>query len=100
MFLSYEEAKDSSDPYEKDKMHEYEKRIKSIVGDIAFNSISMICNQSQYNEASLTITNNFGEKALTQAFFDYKEGELVKMEIEPFKAENIGEWMGQFGNYI
>ena len=29
-----------------------------------------------------------------------KDGQICKMEINPFKAENCGEWLGQFGMYI
>ncbi len=32
------------------------------------------------------IANNFGEKGLTQVYYDLKEDEKVQMEIEPFKA--------------
>lgn len=36
-----------------------------------------------------------------QLYYDYnKEGQVCKMEIYPFKAENCGEWLGQFGLYI
>ena len=38
------------------------------------------------NNESLDIVPNFGEKTLLQIFRDVKEGEIVNMEIEGFKA--------------
>ena len=80
LFLAYEEAKDSSDPYEKDKVGEYCDKIKKIIGDIAFDSIQSISSQP-VNESAVTIDNNFGEKSLIQLYNDYKDDEPIKMEV-------------------
>lgn len=79
--MFYEEAKDSSDPFEKEKIPQYVNRIKHVIGDIAFDSIESISKTGSFNESNIKIDNNFGEKTLTQLFYDIKEGSTIKMEI-------------------
>lgn len=68
-----------------------------MIGTLAFDSIKDISEQAQ----GATISNNFGEKSLSQIYSDVnKEGLEIKMEVLGFKAENVGEWLGQFGNYL
>ena len=55
LFLSFEEAKDSSDPFEKDKIPQYVKKIKNIIGDIAFDSIESISKTGSFNESNVKI---------------------------------------------
>lgn len=99
LYLSYEQSKDSTDPYEVQKGKQYASKIRSIVGSIGFDSIKNL-SSTQINKGVI-INNNFGEQSLYQLYYDWnKEGENVKMEIYPFKAENCGEWLGQFGLYL
>ena len=60
-----------------------------MIGEFCFKSITEAMKEER-KKGGITIANNFGEKGLTQVYWDIKEEEKVPMEIEPFKAENIG----------
>jgi hypothetical protein len=95
LYLGYEESKDSTDPYEMEKEKKHAQMMKNIIGNIAFDSIKDLSKTEGIK--GVTIVNSFGEQSLYQLYHDFnKEGEPIKMEIHPFKAENCGEWLGQF----
>jgi hypothetical protein len=100
-YLYYEDLKDSTDNYDMEKCQEFQKKLISIIGNESLAAIKDL-SRADYNKSKMMLANSFGEKSLFQIYYDYNEKEnvFIKMEIESFKAENVGEWVGMFPIYI
>lgn len=84
--LYFEELKDSTDAYDREKAKDYEAKLGKLIGFEALQKIKAAGDEVEVGRVEIAA--NFGEQALFQVYYDFNEKECVfiKMELLPFKA--------------